>query len=135
MKHIMLWSMVIYTSCSYWYASERSLVLPIGHDVSINTPLLPHAPSVEVTKDIKQSWYAKVWTAICCSSSISIDDEDISNLECPICFEVMDNPYERCAPCKQSRQHMFHKKCMSTWYRYKRNCPTCRSNVYTMFVS
>ena len=70
----------------------------------------------------------------CFSSCVKKEDsrnkeyiEKKNSHECVICLESIDNDpfYLDCC-------HVFHKKCIKTWWYYSTNksCPICREHIY-----
>ena len=60
-----------------------------------------------------------------------IDDDEISeNRECVICLdELKQKENEEKTIAKLKCEHLFHKKCISSWFDQKPDCPICRNSV------
>ena len=46
--------------------------------------------------------------------------------ECVICLEVLNSDSVR-IPCN----HSFHRHCINSWLRFKKECPVCRQSIET----
>lgn len=55
------------------------------------------------------------------------DNDDICNKEtCSICLENYNDDSDVCIlKCK----HMFHRDCIKSWLKVKRNCPYCKTDL------
>lgn len=59
-----------------------------------------------------------------CDTVVFVEEED--KHECGICFDSIVNGQDiRLLKCG----HMFHKKCIKSWFKRQRNCPFCRAVV------
>jgi len=47
--------------------------------------------------------------------------------QCSVCLEMMDILKEHCVKTKCN--HVYHNSCFQKWYRIKKECPYCRSQL------
>jgi len=103
--------------------SKRARLLPSkeNNQPTLNSPLLPSADMAVLFSQ---------GTCNSCSNESVINDQNKSNalctaditdeLECVICSDTFLKPYTlQCS-------HTFCKKCITTWMKVRKSCPSCR---------
>ncbi len=80
-------------------------------------------PAVERANG-KREWHIN-GSRVCNPLRFGIGIEFIDDTyECPICYECTDQPL-----IKVKCNHVFHKRCVSTWFTRSRSCPLCRTRL------
>ena len=63
------------------------------------------------------------------SLDIAIDDLDLENRECPICFGALESHDCKGIATQLKCNHIFGKDCLLAWFEDHSTCPICRRDV------
>ncbi|KAK0161553.1 hypothetical protein PV327_010012 [Microctonus hyperodae] len=84
-----------------------------------------HLPTNAINKTSKSK--KKSWNTIK-DKSATLNKSDVEE-ECVICFEVLRPAIKTSNPTYTLQcKHIFHKKCINTWFKENQSCPTCRKH-------
>ncbi|TPX43831.1 hypothetical protein SeLEV6574_g04841 [Synchytrium endobioticum] len=60
---------------------------------------------------------------------VSVNDDNEGSEECPICLGKLE--FKKAGDVVELSQcsHSFHRKCINTWRKRNKSCPTCRESI------